>query len=171
MTAAGGSKILPKIDGIDQWKSLVNNKPSARSEILYNIDPGCDLTRSWVNGGIRMHDMKLLLGNPGKPDGWIPPPSVVEVVNENEEIEALNNLFASYDCSVPHVQLYNLTADPYEKINIAAQHPKIVQELTQKLQAYGATMIPPDNAPEIEDGNPNKHGGVYGPGWCTAQPS
>ena len=168
MTAAGGSNNLPNIDGIDQWNSLVNNKPSARSEMLYNIDPGNDFSGSWVNGGIRVNDMKLLYGNPGKPDGWISPASVVEVIDENEGDE--KDVFGSYDCIGLHVQLFNLTADPYERRCIAAEHPAIVEELTRKLKAYGATMIPPDHGPETKFGNPNNHGGVYGPGWCTAQP-
>lgn len=164
--------MLPKIDGIDQWKALVNNKTSARSEMLYNIDPGSDLTGPWVNGGIRVNEMKLLLGNPGKPDGWIPPPSVVEIMNENQEIEALKGLFSPTVCDEMNVQLFNLTADPYEKANLASLFPKIVEDLTLKLKDYGASMIPPDNAPEVEEGNPNQHGGgIYGPGWCTAQPN
>ena len=172
--ANGSSKNLPKIDGIDQWQALVVNKSSARSEMLYNIDPGNAFPGSfgpWVNGGIRVNEMKLMVGNPGMPDGRIPPSEVIYVYQTNREIRALNRLFASEDLGWNSVLLFNLTADPFEKTNVAAQHPKIVEELAQKLKDYEKTMIPPDNTPEIKAGNPNLHGGVYGPGWCTAQPN
>ena len=54
-SAAGGDVgSLHKIDGIDQWESLVNNLPSVRKEFLINIDP--------IQGGaaLRMGEYKLI---------------------------------------------------------------------------------------------------------------
>ena len=42
MAGAKTSSILSNIDGIDQWKSLKQNVSSARTEMLYNIDPKPD---------------------------------------------------------------------------------------------------------------------------------
>lgn len=40
-SAAGGRDLsrLGPIDGLDQWGSLANQRPSAREEMLYNIFP------------------------------------------------------------------------------------------------------------------------------------
>jgi hypothetical protein len=43
--------------------------------------------------------------------------------------------------------------------------------MLKRLDAYEATMIEPDVAPEIADGNPNNFGGFLTPGWCEAQPA
>ena len=51
-----------------------------------------------------------------------------------------------YDGSDP--SLYDLTKDRGEKINLAAKHPKIVKELSQKVIAWHKSM-PPDNGPQM----------------------
>ena len=70
---AGQKDVPNKIDGIDQWQSLLKSEKSPRSEMLYNIDPitqnnynDKNLPRSEnFNAGIRYEEMKLLIGNPG----------------------------------------------------------------------------------------------------------
>ena len=54
-------------------------------------------------------------------------------------------------------RLYNLTADPFEKNNLANQMVDVVESLKNRLKKYFKTMIPPDIAPEIIDGNPNRY--------------
>ena len=184
------------IDGIDQWKSLLKNTSSPRIEMLYNIDPGCpydnqkfendtstSASTTFKNAGIRFHEMKLLLGNPGKIDGWIPPPEVVDLAEPEKEFNSIvNHYFSSsqdmFNCKVEpqegeekfKIRLFNLTADPFEKHNLASELPEIVSDLMEKLEKYFNSMIPPDNAAEIIDGNPNRHGGFLGPSWCKAEP-
>ena len=79
-------KVLEKfklggIDGVNQWHPLKNNGPSNRKEFLYNIDPlFCDDGRANIgNAGIRIGEWKLLVGNPGTIDGWIPPAKVTDI--------------------------------------------------------------------------------------------
>ena len=62
--------------------------------------------------------MKLLLGNPGKPDGWTPPPEVMEISKDDSKIHEFTELFRMSDvstCEAKPVRLYNLTHDPFEK--------------------------------------------------------
>ena len=72
----------------------------------------------FYNAGIRYKDMKLLLGNPGKMDGWYPPPQVMDISKDDYEIQQLTELFKSSEfslCEKNSVRLYNLTSDPSEK--------------------------------------------------------
>lgn len=73
--AGGNVEDLGKIDGVSQFKSLVQFEEGKlnqfpRNNFLYNIDPHDD-----KNAGLRIGDMKLLVGNPGKPSGRIPIPT------------------------------------------------------------------------------------------------
>ena len=56
-------------------------------------------------------------------------------------------LLCEYDGSDP--SLYDLTKDRGEKNNLAAEHLKIVQELSQKVIAWHKSM-PPDNGPQMD---------------------
>ena len=121
--------------------------------------------------------MKLLVGNPGKIDGWIPPPKVMSVpVNELMKLlephpDGPQMPDYPVQCSdKTQVRLFNITADPYEKNNIARENPEIVMDMTRRLMEYHRTMIPPDIHEEIEAGNPNLHGGFWVPGWCKSEP-
>ncbi|CAG9762956.1 unnamed protein product [Ceutorhynchus assimilis] len=67
-TAAGldHNQLPSAMDGKDQWKSISENQPSPRSEILYNIDD------VWNFGGIRQGDWKYVYGSitKGLKDAW-----------------------------------------------------------------------------------------------------
>ncbi len=121
--------------------------------------------------------MKLLVGNPGNIDGWIPPPKVVNV-----PVDQINDIFGetadqkSYNadmdnlCNDIPIRLFNLTADPYETNNIAGDNPDVVKELAERLEQFRKTMVPPDITKDVKEGNPNLHGGFFGPGWCQSEP-
>lgn len=65
------------------------------------------------------------------------------------------------------VRLYNLTQDPYEKVNLAGDNPYLVKNLLEKLEKYKMSMISPNIAKEIPQGNPKNFHGFYQPGWCS----
>ena len=62
------------------------------------------------------------------------------------------------------VRLYNLTADPSEKHNIADGNQGLVAELRKRLRRHEETMIPPNVHAEVAEGNPNRHGGFFATG-------
>ena len=66
------------------------------------------------------------------------------------------------------VQLYNLSSDPTEFLDISDRHPDIVVEMIERLEEIEKTMIAPFSGPEVDEGDPDNFGGVYSPGWCTA---
>ncbi|CAL1528370.1 unnamed protein product [Lymnaea stagnalis] len=59
--------------------------------------------------------------------------------------------------------LYHLRDDPCEYNNLATSLPITVQQLMARLNLYRDTMIPPANKPIDPNGNPQLHGGVWGP--------
>merc|ERR1711899_128557 len=190
VSAAGGDiKELSKgqsIDGIDQWPSLLLSSESPRTEMIYNIDPGSPNSREveesydvdgrkFIHAGIRVNEMKLLLGNPGQPDAAITPDRVLEIDQDFQDFQLndLLKLFATNEVLCPLIRLYNLTADPNEQKNLAQDMPEMVEMLSLRLEPYFESMIPPHVAAQVEEGNPNlneNEPGFWSTGWCTAQP-
>ena len=119
--------------------------------------------------------MKLLLGNPGMPDGAIAPERVMDIDQDfmDFQLNDMLKLFASNEVLCPLVRLYNLTADPTEQNNLAEDMPEMVEMLSLRLEPYFESMITPHVAAQVVEGNPNfneNEPGFWGPGWCTAQP-
>jgi arylsulfatase A-like enzyme len=58
LSVAGGNLtgLVGKIDGVDQWNSISNNKTSPRKQVLLDID---ELTKT---AAIRDGDWKLVIG-------------------------------------------------------------------------------------------------------------
>lgn len=127
------------LDGVDQWETISQNKPSAREEILLNIDPyPLGNGHQVPNYGIRWKNWKLILGSGGPPNGWYPAPSLTNGTDENP---------TEVTCHKPqsYVELYDIEKDPYERHNVSVLHPHVVKKLTHKLLAYNATAVPPGN--------------------------
>merc|ERR1719430_1813513 len=104
--------------------------------MLYNIDPIND-QRHGPGGAIRLGPFKLIRGDPGRPDGWIPP---YNVVNEDEEmLQGRNNTMLEQQ-----LLLFNLEEDPCEKTNLISSYPAITGYLSSLLDTYQAGMVQPD---------------------------
>ena len=58
------------------------------------------------------------------------------------------------------VRLYNLTADPSERNNIAAGNPGVVAQMRERLHRHEETMIPPNVHAEV---------GAHGQQRCRAR--
>lgn len=100
LAGASTEKCKP-LDGVNQWPTISEGKPSARTEIIYNVEP--------FRAGVREGDWKLI---------WrVMLPAAVE--------------------------LYNIKTDPYEKDNVAAQHPEIVAKLQNRANELASTMVKP----------------------------
>ena len=96
------------LDGRDATDFLLGKSArSPRDEYLYYT--GCLLT------GVRLHQWKLVLPRPANPPGTGWWGRLIERIAEP--------------------QLFDLTADPGETTNLAAQHPDVVASLSQRLAA------------------------------------
>ena len=148
--AAGGDPAtLPRLDGVDQWAGLVRGAGRGpRREMLYNIDPLRD-GDSGPNAAIRWEQWqhssqqtarcreghyKLILGDPGRPSGWVPPPRAAEQEDPHR-----------WDTEAEAVLLFDLHRDPCERRNLASRHPGIVAKLRRRLRwVRGAGGLPRD---------------------------
>ncbi|CAM1306618.1 Uncharacterised protein g4415 [Pycnogonum litorale] len=137
------------IDGISQWKTISRRLRSNRTEFVYNIFLGED--GGIHDAGLRLGKYKLLLGDPGYPDGWIPPknPSVVAPGDSKSDI-----------------YLFDLDKDPLEKVNIAKTNPEIVETMKNRLSLHSKTYVPLLARHEVERGDPKYWHGAFTPGWC-----
>ena len=61
------------------------------------------------------------------------------------------------------VWLFNITADPYEEIDLSDRYPDVVAELVDKLNGYYLDSVPAVYPPLDMSGDPANHGGVWGP--------
>jgi hypothetical protein len=64
--------------------------------------------------------------------------------------------------------LFNLTADPEERVDLSGSKPRALRALMARLENLKSGMLPPDALPENKAGNPANFGGVWQTGWCTA---
>jgi arylsulfatase A-like enzyme len=118
---AGGSlQQKQPLDGRDIWPVITAGKPSPHEDILINAMPN--------SGAIRMGAWKLVL------NGTI-------TANDLENATAPKAGAKKDADSV--VELFNLTEDPYEQNNLAAQNPERVRQLRARLEEYRAAAVPP----------------------------
>ena len=128
MTAAGGdSSLLAGLDGVDQWAGLTGaSSDPARVQMLYNIDPlHGDRNLNGPGGAIRLGPFKLIRGDPGRPDGWIRPDSVLD-----EEEEGAAPPGAAWR---NQLLLFHLEDDPTERRNLVVEYPAITRYLASPL--------------------------------------
>ncbi|KAK6176801.1 hypothetical protein SNE40_015033 [Patella caerulea] len=154
ISAAGGTPITDR-DGMDQWDSLQSGSPSKRSEFVYNLDDFPEPLEG--HAAIRMGDMKLIEGYPGRYDGWYLP-------NNKTKTQKLHMI--PYFTGDSPVQLYNVIDDPLEKNEISAQYPEVVAKLQARLAEYRKQMVPADFPPVSPLSNPKYYGDVWSPGFC-----
>ncbi|KAK3596803.1 hypothetical protein CHS0354_036643 [Potamilus streckersoni] len=152
---AGGTAD-PGIDGKDMWPTISDNKPSARTEFIYNID---ELDHS---AAIRVGDYKLIEGSPGKYNDWYPLPKVEEDLRLDE-----SDKYQVDDSSAElKYRLFLITEDPTEHFDIAEKYPVIVESLKQRLAEYKKSLVPANYPPPDPKSNPKYYNGTWSPGWC-----
>ncbi|XP_043917545.1 arylsulfatase J [Protopterus annectens] len=156
------------LDGFDVWETISEGRHSPRKDILHNIDPLYTKARngSWeagfmiwntaIQAAIRVGPWKLLTGNPGYSD-WVPPQAFTSVALSRWHSERV-----SLDIG-QSVWLFNITADPYERIDLSSKYPKVVKQLLKKLAQYNKTAVPVRYPPRDPRSNPRLNGGVWGP--------
>ncbi|KAL0970445.1 hypothetical protein UPYG_G00242040 [Umbra pygmaea] len=157
------------LDGYDVWEAISEGRTSPRQEILHNIDPiytkakngswkaGYGIWNTAIRAALRVGHWKLLTGVPGYSD-WVPPQtfSNLPLTNRwhNERIRG---------DSGKSVWLFNITADPYERVDLSLRYPRIVKKMLMRLAQYNRTAIPVRYPAKDSRSNPNLNGGVWGP--------
>ncbi len=134
LSLAGASlkQNLP-LDGRDTWPTITAGKATPHEEILHNTTPG--------NGAIRVGDWKLILNGNRAEDG-----SESLAKADNQSKRSKKNKVAT-----DSVELFNIANDPYEKTNLASEHPDKVQDLRARLNSYSRAAMPPKSAPKAAD--------------------
>lgn len=145
-----GGRSDPGIDGINQWYTINSGNRGQRTEFVYNI---YDTNGKGPRGAIREDNYKLILGDPGKPDGWIPLPGMRSHPGNTNTT----------------VYLFDVKDDPLEKTNLATKLPKITERLKRRFRDLASRMVPADEPPLDLAGSPSFWGGAFTPGWCKAK--
>jgi arylsulfatase A-like enzyme len=116
------------LDGKDAWGTIAAGKATPHQEILLNATP--------TAGGIRAGNWKLVInGNREHNDGRDP------------ETGRVTGWIPENDKSAEIVELFDLSKDPYEKTNLAAQQPEKVKELRSRYDSYARQAVAPKVAP------------------------
>lgn len=64
--------------------------------------------------------------------------------------------------------LFNITADPYERRDLADRRPDVVQKLLVRLAYYNQTAVPVYYPPDDPRADPRRHGGAWVP-WAEEE--
>ena len=114
-----------------------------------------------IEWGYRDGDWKLMVGVADQP--WYPVPGsddadaverpaaafVAAATHQNAASGAVWWDEATYAASEGAVWLFNITADPEERVNLQSEHPDVVAAITAKVDAIvgGADYLAPCNVP------------------------
>ena len=158
------------LDGFNQWDTISAGEPSARNEIVYNID------ETMPNAALRIGDMKLLWGNNSVHSDWYPvletsadlenpahgskPKSTPSKSSTSKSFKAHKVL----DFSEYPAYLYNVTADPTEREDLSSQMPETVLAMQERLLELLEGLVPADLPDPDPRGDPVD--GVWTTGWC-----
>ncbi|GAB1598613.1 arylsulfatase B [Argonauta hians] len=156
---AGGSLNGTKpLDGFDQWPAISEDKKSPRKEILHNIDPLFkkkgkshfpDIFDTRARASLRHGDWKIITGDPGN-SSWIPPPH-------------LNTSTVSMESSLKNIWLFNITADPNERHDVAGENLNVVEFMLNRLAFYNTSAVKCRFPPPDPNSNPKLHGDYWSP--------
>jgi arylsulfatase A-like enzyme len=109
------------LDGLDIWPTLTEGKRSPHEAILINTAPS--------TGALRMGDWKL----------------VVKSGEDNSDGGPVRKFGNA------SVELFQLSVDPYEKTNVAKDHPDKAKQLQDKLDELAKQAVPPKSKPKPRD--------------------
>jgi len=160
LALAGRNTTGLNVDGFDVWKSISDEEPSPRKEILHNIDPlmpkhGSKLNVSKfdnrVQAAIRVGKWKLITGNPLE-GSWIAPPE-----------DTGNHSIPDPDPKSKNIWLFDISSDPNETTDLFERHQDVAVGMLNKLVEYQSTAVPARFPKDDLRCNPKLHNGVWGP--------
>ncbi|CAJ1073030.1 arylsulfatase I-like [Xyrichtys novacula] len=119
-----------------------------------------------VQAAIRVGDWKLLTGDPGHGD-WVPPQVLATLPGPWWNLERAQT--TTHQTSAhKNVWLFNITADPCERQDLADQRPDVVKRLLDRLVYYNQTAVPVYFPPDDQRANPDLHEGAWVP-WVDEE--
>ena len=129
------------LDGYNQWPSIAHGAQSPRHSVVHNVPTA----RYGYQGAVRLGDMKLLFSgmqtvSSGVESSRYPPagfiPAVADVFPQGVNITIANDeTTTSLFKATPTAWLFNVSADPQEMTNLAAD-PAFAKELAAAIQFY-----------------------------------
>ncbi|XP_015239191.1 PREDICTED: arylsulfatase I-like isoform X1 [Cyprinodon variegatus] len=153
----------------------VQLKPKSKQALLQNqYETPTPRTQSlpsqlWdpsVQAAIRVGDWKLLTGDPGHGD-WVPLQMLPTLPGRWWNLERSSSpLYKSP--AHKNIWLFNITADPFERQDLADQRPDVVQQLLARLAYYNQTAVPVYFPPDDPRANPSRHGEAWVP-WADEE--
>lgn len=182
MAAAANIEVKDeKLDGVNQWKTISENVPTTRKEILYNIESvlgfSAIVNDGWklVNGSENIKNSDWF-GSAGS-DTKITFDEYIDDVRNSEaainlpklsvnEIKILrrnsttkcDNFTAVTKCNpLESPCLFNIINDPCEKNNLAETHPEKVKFLLSRLSHHITEMQPTRRKPSDPKSDPKFH--------------
>lgn len=106
------------LDGKDAWGAIAEGRPSPHEEILHQLEP--------KRAALRQGDWKLVVHS-------------LEQSQRNRQ----RNGNRSRQGSTQQIELFNIAMDPFEKKNVAEQHPEVVGRMQARLVFYRREAVPP----------------------------
>ncbi|XP_043194127.1 arylsulfatase I-like isoform X1 [Amphibalanus amphitrite] len=156
---AGASADGDPLDGFDQWPMLSAGQPSARTEMVYNID------EKLPNAALRIGDMKLLWGDNSGSSDWYPVLEALPNSSDRAPASARRSVRSSLGSLGDYpVYLFNVTADPTERQDLSSLMPETVQAMLERLLELSKELVPADLPDPDPRGAPVD--GVWTTGWC-----
>ncbi|XP_029134702.2 arylsulfatase I-like [Labrus bergylta] len=132
----------------------------------FKLQPPQPVWDTSVQAAIRVRDWKLLTGDPGHGD-WVPPQVLATLPGPWWNLERAQT--TSFKTSTHKtVWLFNITADPCERQDLADQRPDVVQQLLARLVHYNQTAVPVYFPPDDPRANPELHEGAWVP-WVDEE--
>jgi len=157
--AALADASFPVKDGFNVWDVLVQGLDSPRDEVPLNVDPSfCQNANGTSFNALISGNWKLIEGSEGLYDGWWH--------NGDYTHEEVTEIAAGVIVDGVKVFLFDLAADPYERINVAQANPEVVGAMRGRLSELANTdagfVAPQRNIPNPLS-FPALHHGVWAP--------
>ena len=172
----GNASAVANLDGHDVWAAIASGAPSPRTELLHNIDlyGGATAGRPFGNAAIRVGELKLLsvLFRSSVSDWYEPPGCHPSACNQQDSppVPPAPGVVCADDnvtAATTKLWLYNLTADPYERCNLAAsaQYAPALELLLGRLAYYNETNVPVRYPKDDAAADPSRRSGREKGSW------